>query len=162
MASEKQIEANKINLELAGVKTEEGKLKVRHNSYKHGLTGKSIRSDFKSHQEDQQLYESMVQGLNESFGPKNKHEESLIAQMASALWRLRRFDQYEANLWEEDYCLELSSLVLRISKADEMERALRYKASMEAQYYRALSAFIEGRRTHGQLDLFLNFEVSHG
>ncbi len=42
MTSEKQIEANKENGKLGGVKTDEGKAVSKYNAIKHGLLSKEV------------------------------------------------------------------------------------------------------------------------
>lgn len=125
-------------------------------------------SDFEYIDEALELYEELVQDLINSFGPKNQHEESLITLMATALWKLCRFDNYEASLWndkiERHYSLiqdESDDQHIKITNLGKMESALKYKQSMEAQYYRAFAALIEGRKANRELDLFLNFGENH-
>ena len=153
MSSEKQIEANRVNSLLAGVKTEEGKQVSRHNSFRHGLTGSSLLSKFKSYEETQEQYLLIVEGLRSCFKPRNFFEESLIAQMAKAQFKQRRFDEVEATCFIEDMNFITRQDCLQFGNVSTLELALKYKNSMDVQYYRALETLI---RTRQQLDLFFN------
>ena len=164
MASEKQVQANRKNAEKAGVKSEEGKNTIRYNSFKHGLTANSIISDLKSYGESHEEYLEIVEGLRSSLLPRNYLEEGLVEQMAKAQFKLKRFDVIEASQISEQRDLEPPSFTffernnakwdLYFRNADQFQLVLKYKQSIESQYYRALYALNHSRQAK-QLDLFL-------
>jgi hypothetical protein len=154
MSTEKQIIANRLNSEGAGVKTEEGKQVVRHNAFKHGMTAQSLLSGFNTIDETAQQYNYFVDGLRASFKPRNFFEESLIEQMAKAQLKLKRFDVLEVALYEEKPDFMTDTTGLRISNVGTgLELMLKYKHSIEGQYYRAVESLYRSRQW-SQMDLF--------
>jgi hypothetical protein len=140
-----------------GVKTEIGKAKVRHNAFKHGLTAKALISDLSNLQESEAEYLAIVDGLRESFQPRNYFEEGLIEQMAKAQFKSRRFDIFEATLFNDrEVFIPGRSLneALEVSYPEQFQLALKYKQAIESQYYRALIALQQSRQPK-QMDLFL-------
>ena len=96
MATEKQIEANRLNAQKStGPRTPEGRAAVRLNGVTHGLTAETIvlkgenESDFKA------LFDS----LEAEHDPSTPTEEALVVQLAMATWRLRRLYQQEAGFY---------------------------------------------------------------
>lgn len=156
MSTEKQIEANRENAQKAGVKTQEGKEIVRHNAYKHGLTAKALLGDFSTISESLSDFEQILDGLKRSFSPKGHFENDQIEQMAKATFKLRRFDVWEKHCFKESEELNDSFKLHKkfgIAAFTDLELALKYKASLEGQYYRALEAFLKSRQCQ-QLNLF--------
>lgn len=87
--SQKQLEANRNNSLLGGVKTENGKQKSKFNALKHGILRESI-----TEYEDLDyslLYESLV----EDFKPNNTVEEILIERIAMSYIKLKRIAKAE-------------------------------------------------------------------
>lgn len=168
MATEKQIQANIKNAEKAGVKSEDGRNTVRHNSFKHGLTSNSLISKLKSHKESKVEYLEIVEGLRSSLNPRNYFEEGLVEQMAKAQFKLKRFDALEASHFAEQRDTEptfystiernQAEWELYLRNSDQFHLFLKYKQSIEGQYYRALFALSQGRQAK-QLDLFLPSSV---
>lgn len=175
MATLKQLKANLENSKNAGVKTEAGKEVSRHNSYKHGLTSASLISGFDDINETESFYLETYNGLVDSLSPQNYLEELQIHQMTKALIKLRRFDYWEKNIFSKKINKsideEISEFEIRQEKQPNLfslspygvamphlALALKYKATIEAQYYRALE-YLFRLRAPGQLDLFLNKEV---
>src|SRR5436305_7418396 len=96
MATEKQIEANRLNAQKStGPRTTERRAAVRLNGVTHGLTAETIvlkgenESDFKA------LFDS----LEAEHDPSTPTEEALVVQLAMATWRLRRLYQQEAGFY---------------------------------------------------------------
>jgi hypothetical protein len=153
MATEKQIEANRINSQKAGVKSEQGKEVIRHNSFKHGLTSKTLLSDLKTIKETNNEFMSIVEGLRSSFKPRNYFEEALIEQMAKAQLKLKRFDVLEAACFSESLNFLDESITLEIRNPAKFELGLKYKISLENQFFRAQESLFKTRQ-YQQLDLF--------
>lgn len=166
MTSEKQKLANQQNAKLAGVKTEAGKNKVRYNSLKHGLTAKCLVVNTSAKYEEKiGSFEELVDGLTQTFKPRNFHEELLLDQMAKALFKLRRCEHLEAACFESvssgvfTLLSEESDKRFCIYMTNQFELVQKYRSSLEGQYYRALHTLKDGRAAH-QLDLFAQFEPS--
>lgn len=144
MASEKQIIANQNNAQHAGVKSEEGKLKVRQNSFKHGLTSKSILASHGEYNESISDFEEILEELIISFNPMNNFEFSLIETMALAKFKMRRCDLLEVSCLTKDCNNFFNSnpVVLSIDPNQNFELVLRYRQSLEGQFYRALETLM--------------------
>jgi hypothetical protein len=162
MSSEKQLQANRINALKAGVKSDEGKAVVRHNSFKHGLTSKELISNLKNYTETNEEFQEMVEGLKSTFGAGNYLEESLIATMAKAQLKMKRYDVLEATMYFDEMppIIGESREVMALGNQDTFELLLKYKHSIESQFYRALETLLRSRQLQ-QLDLFLNGGLSH-
>ena len=72
MATIVQISANRINGQLGGVKTEEGREKVKYNALKHGLLSLHL-TDF-----DKEIFEGMYQQVREELKPEGVIQEILV------------------------------------------------------------------------------------
>jgi len=98
MTSQRQIEANRSNAKLGGVKTAEGKAVVKYNALKHGLLAKEAVITTGDGAEDPQEFNTLVEGLKTHYNPKGTIEEMLVEKIAVSYWRLRRACRYEAGL----------------------------------------------------------------
>lgn len=96
--SEKQLEANKQNAQLGGVKTPEGKEIVKYNALKHGLLAKEIFVPVGDGAENPEEFNALIEDLSTHFKPVGVLEEMLVEKIAVAYWRLRRAYRYEAGL----------------------------------------------------------------
>jgi hypothetical protein len=159
------IEANRKNaLRSTGPKTKEGKERVKYNAVKHGVLSDAIAL-FKDYEEES-VYQRILEALAEHLKPQGPVENMLVERMAVAHWRYRRLLKYEVsstrlNLMRLDGPLSgwgrVEELVARlgpsetqlwkrlmveasstIPKPDQMERILKYEASLERSFYRAL------------------------
>lgn len=137
----------------AGVKTQEGKEIVRHNAFKHGLTSKSLLSGLQTIKESQEQYQAIFQGLRDSFRPRNFFEETQVDLMARAFFKMNRYEVLEASAFFEEFELLENRSELK-AKDSRLELALKYKGSIESQFFRAFSALVQSRQPQ-QLDLFL-------
>ena len=82
--SDKQLEANRINAKLGGVKTEAGKQKSKYNAVKHNLLT-NLLNDKESKEAN-----SIRLRLNQQFQPANVMEEMLVERIAIWYVRLQR------------------------------------------------------------------------
>jgi hypothetical protein len=82
--SQKQIEANRENGKLGGVKTEEGKAVSKYNALKHGIL-KEVVSDY-----EQSFYDDIQQRLNDHFSPVGVLEKVLVDRIGIYYLRLFR------------------------------------------------------------------------
>lgn len=155
MATQAQIDANRENAKKAGVKTEGGKNKVRFNALKHGLTSKTIVRHLPFFKENLKDYENLLGGLEESLNPRNAFEGTLVTMMATAIFKMQRCDRMEADSLDE-YSFEKEKL--RIAHNGGFDLTMRYRTSIDNQFFRALEA-LSASRSSKQLDLFRNREV---
>lgn len=149
--TDKQLLANRNNAKLAGVKTEDGKKVIRHNSFKHGMTAQTLISKHAHIEETEEGYLAVIEGFRASLRPQNYFEESLIESMAKAQFKLVRFDYCEAECLKETIGQGISWQITEEHK--KLETFLKYKQSLEAQFYRALEYLHRGRQVK-QMDLF--------
>jgi len=84
MATEKQVNANRENALLGGVKTEKGKEKSRMNSVKHGFFSQIVLGFDKVAKED------FCNEIYDYFSPDNIYEKQLVEIMLSNLLAYRR------------------------------------------------------------------------
>jgi hypothetical protein len=80
-----------------GPKTPEGKLAVRWNAIKHGLTSQSpVVSAFES----EEAWTVHLREVWDELAPASYLEESLVRRIAGLLWRLRRIEIFERAVVE--------------------------------------------------------------
>lgn len=95
MASERQIEANRLNARASpGPRTEAGKAASSRNALTHGLTARTLLLEG----EDPQEYRWLRQGVIHDYRPATTLERELVEQIVSVLWRMRRVPAVEAAL----------------------------------------------------------------
>ncbi len=95
MASERQIEANRLNARASpGPRTEAGKAASSRNALTHGLTARTLLLEG----EDPQEYRWLRQGVIHDYRPATTLERELVEQIVSVLWRMRRVPVVEAAL----------------------------------------------------------------
>ena len=96
MATEKQIEANRLNAQKStGPKTPEGRAAVRLNGVTHGLTAETIVLKGESEAD----FTNLLNSLEAEHAPASPTEEALVVQLAMATWRLRRLYHAEAGFY---------------------------------------------------------------
>lgn len=143
--SEKQLEANRKNGLRGGVKTEEGKEKVRLNALKHGLLSQEVCLE----NENKEALQELVSNLFLTIQPEGELEKILLDRIVSGVWRLRRMLVIERSIFELKKTLQMHSLTYgdeQVEKAeirdmlkdDLFERLMRYETTIERGIYRAL------------------------
>lgn len=141
--SEKQVEANHRNGFKGGVKTEEGKEKVRLNALKHGLLSKEVCLE----SESRESLEELFQGMSLALKPEGQLEAVLADRIVTGMWRLRRVLIVEKNMLElrgDELMITLSEENVQRKKVRDMlqdqlfERLMRYETTIERGIYRAL------------------------
>ena len=96
MATEKQNAANRLNSQKStGPRTPEGRAAVRLNGVTHGLTAETLVLKGESESDFKAIFES----LESEHQPTTPTEETLVAQLAMATWRLRRVYNMEAGFY---------------------------------------------------------------
>lgn len=122
--SQKQLEANRQNAKLGGVKTEEGKEIIKYNALKHGILAKEVLLA----NEDENCLNELYEKMREHFKPKNPMEEFFIDDIVSGIWRIRRLLIYDRT----------NSQMFSLASIDSQTEILgRYEKSIKNSIYRA-------------------------
>jgi len=135
--SQKQLEANRENSKLGGVKTEEGKAISRYNALKHGLLSKEVLLEG----EDEKTLIEIGKKLRAELEPQTELELVLVDRVTANVWRLRRVMQIEREMMEDDKGDTKSlgsALSYDFSNHDTYGKLIRYEASIERGIYKAL------------------------
>jgi hypothetical protein len=134
---------NRNNAEAStGPKTEAGKQRSSLNAVGHGLTSRTVVLP----NENAEEYEAVHQGLLESYKPANTNEKVLVERVAQAHWRLQRCYAVERAFLEnriaasgEDPDAAMANLFIDKAESARMRLLMRYLASAERAYYKAMS-----------------------
>jgi len=89
MVTEKQLQANRKNAKLGGIKTMEGKMKSKMNAVKHGILSNEILLDG-DFQESPEELENIKQSFYEKYKPEGVIEEFFIQRIVYGIWRIKR------------------------------------------------------------------------
>jgi hypothetical protein len=101
MASKKQIKANRANARKStGRKTDMGKLILRFNALKHGLTSQKMVT---IPGESIDAYLEHLVEVTFEYDPQTAYQRQLVEQLANRLWGLRRVPAFEAGLFTVRY-----------------------------------------------------------
>ena len=155
MTTDKQIQANRQNAGLGGVKTPEGKAITRYNALRHGLLSKEVLLEG----EDEQSLIELGKRLQQELAPATELEILLVDRIVANMWRLRRVLEVERNAMEfqkaykdldlgVDFGLEKNigfeeKQKMRRKTRDMItnsgiEEIMRYETSIERGIYKAL------------------------
>ena len=172
MATDKQTAANRLNAQKStGPRTPEGRAAVRLNGVTHGLTAKTLVLEGESESDFKAVFES----LEAEHQPTTPTEETLVAQLAMATWRLRRLFNMEAGHYKLgletiaeyadsrhlDHSCRLGQVAL--NSGDTMALIGRHEARLERSYYRALHELQRLRKEReAKLALVCESEVGQG
>ncbi len=141
--SQKQLEANRENAKLGGVKTEEGKAVSRYNALKHGLLSKEVLL----RGEDEATLIEVGKRLRAELGPKTELELVLVDRITANVWRLKRVMQIEREMTEGNQGNILGGKKSNLGEAfssynsinkDIYGKLIRYEANIERGIYKAL------------------------
>jgi len=122
--SQKQLEANRENAKLGGVKTEEGKVVSKYNALKHGLLSEKVLVK----KESQAELEELGKRVRADLQPKSAIEILLADRIIANFWRLRRAMGLEKESVMSDY----------EGLKDDADIFFRYEAMLERGIYKAL------------------------
>ena len=90
----RRLEANRRNaLRSTGPRTQQ---RSRANAVRHGLTAETVVANL----EDAEDYQAFEAGVISDFDPETAVARELVLRLASLLWRLRRANAIESNLFE--------------------------------------------------------------
>ncbi len=159
MATDKQIEANRINAQKStGPRTPEGRAAVRLNGLKHGLTASTLVVPGESEAD----FEDLLDSIEAEHQPATPTEEVIVRQIAMAAWRLRRYHLIEAGHLRTYAALEtecdddpdraagdLLGMAVRSDCRDSntLANLSRYEARLERSLYQGLHE-LERLRAH--------------
>lgn len=143
--SQKQLEANRQNAKLGGVKTEEGKAISKYNALKHGILSKEVLLDG----EDEKMLVEVGKKLRAELEPQTELELVLVDRITANVWRLRRVLQIEREMMDDDrssmtFALSDSKKTLGgavshdFANSDTYGKLIRYETSIERGIYKAL------------------------
>lgn len=97
MISIQRLEANRRNaLRSTGPRTEDGKQRSRTNAVRHGLTAETVVGSL----EDAEDYKAFEAAITADYDVDTAVARELVLRLASLLWRLRRANVIEADLFE--------------------------------------------------------------
>lgn len=95
MTSDRAREANRRNAQLStGPRTAEGRAVSSQNALRHGILSDRATSA----SEDTELYQALLAGLRNEFGPRSPLETLLVERLANLFWRERRLAGTEVLL----------------------------------------------------------------
>lgn len=144
MISNKQLLANQSNAKLGGVKTNEGKKKVRFNALKHGIWGMLI-SEYES-----DLYQDLLSDLIDELQPKGIIQNMIVERIAVAYLRMYRLAKAENEFIQAtlkpsnpDISLKFNEdgydpIINRQDVNAMIDTYARYDTTIENHFYRAL------------------------
>lgn len=129
MTTEKQIEANRENAKLGGVKTNEGKAISRYNAIKHGLLSEEVLIKG----ENEKILIELGKKLRAELKPETEMELLLIDRIIANFWRLKR-------LLKIEYGEVLTSGVMddNLILTNDTDLFCRYEIMLERSIYKAL------------------------
>lgn len=137
MTTEKQVQANRENAKLGGVKTEEGKAVSRYNALKHGILSQEVLLE----DEDEQSLLELGRNLRMELEPETELELLLVDRIIANTWRLKRALRGEKEMIEYDTENEDSfgaALSYDLANYDRYGKFTRYEVSLERGIYKAL------------------------
>ena len=143
--SQKQLEANRENAKLGGVKTEEGKAISKYNALKHGILSQEVLLKG----EDEAVLIGVGKKLRAELEPQMELELVLVDRITANVWRLRRVMQIEREMIDNDrFTTDWQdkpkektlgeALSEDFSNNDTYGKLIRYEASIERGIYKAL------------------------
>src|SRR3981081_1197392 len=154
MGSPAQNRANRANsARSTGPRTAKGLAASSSNALRHGLTAQQhLVGD-----EDEDQFEALIADLTSSHQPANAAESILVTQIAEHSWRLRRARRIETGFWEKkiatnnrvtaipgnehhipDSPEQQLANIFGWNEENMFDRLMRYEASIERSYYRAI------------------------
>lgn len=122
--SQKQLEANRENAKLGGVKTEGGKAVSKYNAIKHGLLSEKVLMD----NENKAELEELGKKLRADLKPQSEIEVLLVDRIIANFWRLGRVMEIE----QQDVLSVTGGLKYR------PDNVFRYEVMVEKGIYKAL------------------------
>lgn len=139
--SQKQLEANRQNAKLGGVKTEEGKAVSKYNALKHGILSQEVLLEG----EDENSLIELGKKLRAELKPDTEIELLLVDRIVANTWRLKRALRGEKEMIKHDIDGIFgsdknfgSALSSDFASYDSYGKFTRYETSLERGIYKAL------------------------
>ena len=141
--SQKQLEANRENAKLGGVKTEGGKAVSKYNALKHGILSKEVLLKG----EDEGTLIEIGKRLRTELEPQTELELVLVDRITANVWRLKRVMQMEREMMEgsqkDTFSKGLQKLGQTLTNYDIAHndiygKLIRYETNIERGIYKAL------------------------
>ncbi len=130
-------ESNRRNAQLStGPRTTEGKRRSSQNAFRHGLYSKQLVTPGECAAELDELRAT----LRREHAPASTIEEILVDDLAQHFWRLRRFREMEARVWQPDSNLFTPATLALLA---------RHLASAERSFFRTLAALTKLQQARG-------------
>ncbi len=130
-------ESNRRNAQLStGPRTTEGKRRSSQNAFRHGLYSKQLVTPDECAAELDELRAT----LRREHAPASTIEEILVDDLAQHFWRLRRFREMEARVWQPDSNLFTPATLALLA---------RHLASAERSFFRTLAALTKLQQARG-------------
>jgi len=143
MATDKQIEANRLNaLKSTGPCTPEGKTAARLNAFKHGIFAEAHTIVG----EDQPAFEALRDDYLDRFHPAGPAEETLVANLIHHSWLLARFRRIESRTWDmrlENPISNYPLVTAHIYGLKELEFLQRRINSTNRQFHRDMELLLK-------------------
>jgi hypothetical protein len=139
MATERQIEANKLNSQKScGPKTEAGKAKSCLNHLSHGFTSNTatlIRG------EDPEELERLLDDLTNEYQPATPTEQILVEKMCQNQWLSGRAFRFQTHaLWED------VGQGNRLRNRRDLELLIRYHSAAERNFHKAHTELVKAQK----------------
>ncbi len=159
--TQQQLEANRKNAQLGGVKTEEGKEVSKMNAIKHGILSKNIILD----DEDKECFENLQDEIYEALSPQGFLEKLLVDRIVSNYWRLKRIINIEKSLislkkepnhfdnrglgYDNPEEMVKHQNNINIIDSNQIDKLLRYEVSIEKSIYKAFNMLMTIQSKNG-------------
>jgi len=138
--SMKQLEANRQNAKLGGVKTDEGKAVSKYNALKHGLLSREVLLKG----EDEETLVEFGKDIRSELKPASEIELLLVDRIIANAWRLKRALKGEREMIEDHMGNTFgsdknfgSALSYDFANYDSYGKFVRYETALERGIYRA-------------------------
>jgi len=139
--SQKQLEANRQNAKLGGVKTEKGKSVSRYNAIKHGILSQEVLLEG----ENETSLVELGKNLRAELKPETELDLLLVDRIIANTWRLKRALRGEKEMIKHDIESVFGSdknfgvaLSYNLANCDSYGKFTRYETSLERGIYKAL------------------------
>ncbi len=147
--SEKQLEANRQNAKLGGIKTEEGKAVSKYNALKHGILSKEVLLEG----EDEGSLVELGKRIRADIEPVGEIEMLLTDRVIGNIWRLRRFLEVEkenmnyqrekelTDSWNKSYLTDEQrkrKAIREMLVNEDTDILLRYETAIERSIFKTL------------------------
>jgi hypothetical protein len=128
-STDKQREASRINgAKSRGPVSVEGRARSSRNSLRHGFCSSVVVLPH----EDQAHFEQLRDSYIDDFQPANQSQLDLVETMVAAQWRLNRFLEVEATIFEKEMLLcrkDMVKVFKNMTKVEELAWAFDHMAN---------------------------------